>query len=217
MFTAADYRFMDAALALAQAQLGRTAPNPAVGCIIVRDGTIVGWGATADGGRPHAEREALDRAGELARSGRAYVTLEPCAFHGQTPPCADALIAAGIETVLIACLDEHPKVAGRGIALLRDAGIGVETGLRASEAARLYAGFFHRLRTGRPLVYLDPNPARYDAILTPKAINAPIDELDRLGQAGINRVCVKPGSALAACLIEAGLVHAPATAAHTTR
>ena len=155
MFTSADYRFMDAALALARAQLGRTAPNPAVGCIIVSDGSIVGWGATADGGRPHAERQALDRAGELARSGRAYVTLEPCAFQGQTPPCADALVTAGVGTVLIGCLDEHPKVAGRGMARLRDAGISVETGLRESEAARLYAGFFHRLRTGQPLVYLD--------------------------------------------------------------
>lgn len=217
MFTSADYRFMDAALALARAQLGRTAPNPAVGCIIVSDGNIVGWGATADGGRPHAERQALDRAGELARSGRAYVTLEPCAFQGQTPPCADALVTAGVGTVLIGCLDEHPKVAGRGMARLRDAGISVETGLRESEAARLYAGFFHRLRTGQPLVYLDTNPARYDAALTPAAMRAPAAELDRLGQAGMNRVCVTPGSALAACLIEAGLVQTPATEAHTAR
>jgi len=217
MFTPADYRFMDAALALAQGQLGRTAPNPSVGCVIVRGESIVGWGATADGGRPHAERLALDRAGTLAQADRAYVTLEPCAFHGQTPPCAGALIESGIDTVLIACLDEHPKVAGRGIALLRDAGIRVETGLRPCEAARLYAGFFHRLRTGQPLVYLDANPARYDAVLTQAALHAPADELDRLGQAGMNRVCVAPGSALAARLVEAGLTQAPLAASHTAR
>ncbi|WP_417496443.1 bifunctional diaminohydroxyphosphoribosylaminopyrimidine deaminase/5-amino-6-(5-phosphoribosylamino)uracil reductase RibD [Maricaulis sp.] len=217
MFTSADYRFMDAALALAQAQLGRTAPNPAVGCIIVRDGVIAGWGATADGGRPHAERRALDQAGPLACTGRAYVTLEPCAFHGQTPPCASALIEAGVDTVLIACLDEHPKVAGRGVALLRDAGIAVETGLRNREAARLYAGFFHRLRTGQPLVYLDANPARYDAMLTEAAMHATAAELDRLGAAGMNRVCVAPNSPLALHLVEAGLVHTPEAAAHTAR
>ncbi|WP_417484645.1 bifunctional diaminohydroxyphosphoribosylaminopyrimidine deaminase/5-amino-6-(5-phosphoribosylamino)uracil reductase RibD [Maricaulis salignorans] len=217
MFTSADYRFMDAALALAQAQLGRTAPNPAVGCVIVRDGMITGWGATADGGRPHAERQALDRAGPHARAGRAYVTLEPCAFHGQTPPCATALIESGVETVLIACLDEHPKVAGRGVALLRDAGIAVETGLRNPEAAQLYAGFFHRLRTGQPLVYLDANSARYDAVLTDAAMHAPTTELDRLGKAGMNRVCIAPGSALATRLVEAGMATTPVTQAHTAR
>jgi diaminohydroxyphosphoribosylaminopyrimidine deaminase/5-amino-6-(5-phosphoribosylamino)uracil reductase len=218
MFTPADYRFMDAALALARAQLGRTAPNPAVGCVIVRDGRIVGWGATADGGRPHAERQALAAAGERARAGRAYVTLEPCAFHGQTSPCSDALIEAGIASVAVACLDEHPKVAGRGLAQLREAGIEVETGLRTPEAEPLYAGFFHRLRTGQPKIYLDANPVRYDTVLTKLAPEDFAAELNRLGSAGMNRVCVAPENPLAARLIEAGLVAPPPDPqAHTVR
>lgn len=210
MFTPADHRFMDAALALARSQLGRTAPNPAVGCVLVREGRIVGCGATADGGRPHAERQALAQAGDMARASRAYVTLEPCAFHGQTPPCADALIEAGVESVFIACADEHPKVSGRGIALLQQAGIHVETGLRRAEAEPLYQGFFHRIRTGQPKVYLDANPARYDAVLALTAAAALIETLEQLGDAGMNRVCVAPGTPLAAQLIEAGLAVYPA-------
>ena len=217
MFTLADYRFMDSALALARSQLGRTAPNPAVGCVLVRDDKIIGCGATADGGRPHAEPQALAQAGALARGSRAYVTLEPCAFHGQTPPCATTLIEAGVGSVFIACVDEHPDVSGRGIALLREAGIRVETGLRRAEAEPLYQGFFHRLRTGQPKLYLDANAARYDAVLT-LADTAPLTpELDRLGKAGLNRVCVPPGTPLAARLIKAGLVTDPADPAHTVR
>ncbi|MGK0265836.1 MAG: diaminohydroxyphosphoribosylaminopyrimidine deaminase [Maricaulis sp.] len=217
MSKSADHRFMDTALALARSQLGRTAPNPAVGCVLVRDGKIVGCGATADGGRPHAERLALDQAGELARGARAYVTLEPCAFHGQTPPCATALIEAGLESVVIACADQHPKVSGHGIALLRNAGLHVETELRQAEAETLNEGFFHRIRTGQPKVYLDANAERYDAALT-IAAGAPLGAaLDQLGEAGMNRVCVAPGSALAARLIEAGLVVRPAGNPHTGR
>lgn len=210
MFTPADNRFMDSALALARSQLGRTAPNPAVGCVLVRGGRIVGYGATADGGRPHAERQALAQAGDMARASRAYVTLEPCAFHGQTPPCVDALIEAGIDSVVIACADEHPKVSGRGIALLQQAGIRVETGLRRAEAEPLYQGFFHRIRTGQPKVYLDVNPARYDAVLNLAPAARLNEALEQLGDAGMNRVCVAPGSPLAARLIEAGLAVHPA-------
>lgn len=217
MFTPADHRFMDAALALARSQLGRTAPNPAVGCVLVRDGRIVGAGATADGGRPHAERQALALAGALARGSRAYVTLEPCAFQGQTPPCTLALIEAGIASAVIACRDEHPKVAGRGIALLQEAGIRVETGLRQPEAEPLYQGFFHRLRTGQPKVYLDANPARYDAVL-PLTGTGPLGEaLKRLGDAGMNRVCATPDTPLAARLIEAGLAVYPDGRPNTAR
>lgn len=208
---------MDTALALAKSQLGRTAPNPAVGCVLVRDGQIVGSGATADHGRPHAEPQALAQAGELTRGSRAYVTLEPCAFHGQTPPCALTLIEARVGSVFIACVDEHPKVAGRGIALLREAGVQVETGLRRAEAGPLYDGFFHRVRTGRPKLYLDANPARYDAILTLAAAASLTEALDRLGDAGMNRVCAAPGSPLAARLIEAGLVTGPADPPQTVR
>ncbi|WP_417498338.1 bifunctional diaminohydroxyphosphoribosylaminopyrimidine deaminase/5-amino-6-(5-phosphoribosylamino)uracil reductase RibD [Maricaulis sp.] len=217
MFSPADFRFMDTALALARTQLGRTAPNPAVGCVLVSGNSIVGWGATADGGRPHAERRALEMAGETSRGSRAYVTLEPCAFHGQTPPCADALVGAGIGSVVIACLDEHPKVAGRGVVRLRDAGIAVETGLRAHEAAALYAGFFHRLRTGQPMVYLDPEPAQYDAMLTVASMSELSLHLDRLGDAGMNRVNLAPEHPLAARLLEAGQAQYPGSPSHTGR
>jgi diaminohydroxyphosphoribosylaminopyrimidine deaminase/5-amino-6-(5-phosphoribosylamino)uracil reductase len=145
---------MQAALALARRGLGATWPNPAVGCVIVRDGRLMGRGWTQKGGRPHAETEALARAGAAAKGATAYVTLEPCSHHGKTPPCAEALIAAGIARVLAAVEDPDPRVSGRGLARLRDAGIAVETGLCEAEAAELNAGFFSRVQLGRPLVTL---------------------------------------------------------------
>jgi len=149
---------MRAALGLAARGLGRTWPNPAVGCVVVRaDGgsdRVVGRGWTQPGGRPHAETEALKRAGEAARGATAYVTLEPCAHTGKTPPCADALIAAGIARAVVAVEDPDPRVSGRGIARLREAGIGVDLGACAAEANELNAGFFLRVREGRPLVSL---------------------------------------------------------------
>lgn len=145
---------MRAALALARRGLGAVWPNPAVGCVIVRDGRVVGRALTAPGGRPHAEPQALAMAGEAARGATAYVTLEPCCHHGRTPPCTDALIAAGIARVVIAARDCDPRVDGGGIARLRAAGIVVEEGLLAAEAEEINAGFFSRLRLGRPLVTL---------------------------------------------------------------
>ncbi len=145
---------MRAALALARRALGRAWPNPAVGCVIVAEGVIVGRAMTADGGRPHAETIALERAGRSAAGATAYVTLEPCAHHGRTPPCTDALIAAGIARVVTAVSDPDPRVDGRGIARLRAAGLAVETGLCAGEAERVLAGFVMRTRYGRPLVTL---------------------------------------------------------------
>ena len=145
---------MRAALALAARGLGRTWPNPAVGCVLVRDGTVVGRGWTQPGGRPHAETEALGRAGGAARGATAYVSLEPCAHTGKTPPCADALIAAGIARVVAAVEDPDPRVSGRGLARLREAGIAVTTDACAAEAAELNAGFFTRIKEGRPLVSL---------------------------------------------------------------
>ncbi|MEX0809723.1 MAG: bifunctional diaminohydroxyphosphoribosylaminopyrimidine deaminase/5-amino-6-(5-phosphoribosylamino)uracil reductase RibD [Dongiaceae bacterium] len=146
---------MRAALALARRGLGQVAPNPVVGCIVVAsDGRVAGRGWTQPGGRPHAETEALARAGTAARGGTAYVTLEPCAHHGQTPPCSDALIDAGIARVVAAVRDPDPRVAGRGIEALRQAGIDVIEGLLENEAAELNAGFFLRVREGRPLVTL---------------------------------------------------------------
>jgi diaminohydroxyphosphoribosylaminopyrimidine deaminase/5-amino-6-(5-phosphoribosylamino)uracil reductase len=145
---------MQAALALARRGLGNVWPNPAVGCVIVKDGVVVGRGWTQPGGRPHAETEALARAGTAAHGGTAYVTLEPCSHWGKTPPCADALIAAGIGRVVAAVEDPDPRVAGSGLARLRAAGIAVESGLCAGEASDINAGFFQRVRSGRPLVTL---------------------------------------------------------------
>ncbi len=146
---------MRAALALGRRHLGETWPNPAVGCVIVAaDGHVVGRGATAPGGRPHAETEALAQAGDRARGGTAYVTLEPCSHIGVTAPCADALIDAGISRVVASVGDPDPRVDGRGLARLRAAGLTVETGLLAREAASLVAGFVARLEQGRPLVTL---------------------------------------------------------------
>ena len=145
---------MRAALALARRGLGNTWPNPAVGCVLVRDGRVVGRGWTAPGGRPHAETAALAQAGDLARGATAFVTLEPCSHHGRTPPCADALAAAGVARVVVACGDPDPRVDGRGVAALRAAGIGVAVGLMAEEAEALQAGFLARIRLGRPTITL---------------------------------------------------------------
>jgi diaminohydroxyphosphoribosylaminopyrimidine deaminase/5-amino-6-(5-phosphoribosylamino)uracil reductase len=143
------------ALRLAERGLGRVAPNPAVGCIIVADdGRIVGRGWTAPGGRPHAETIALSAAGAAARDATAYVTLEPCAHHGKTRPCAEALIAAGVARVVVAVGDPDPRVNGEGFAILRTAGIEVREGVCAEEARVLNAGFFSRVEKGRPLVAL---------------------------------------------------------------
>jgi diaminohydroxyphosphoribosylaminopyrimidine deaminase/5-amino-6-(5-phosphoribosylamino)uracil reductase len=145
---------MQAALALARRGLGTVWPNPAVGCVIVKEGRVVGRGWTQPGGRPHGETEALRRAGEGAVGATAYVSLEPCCHWGQTPPCVDALIAAGIRRVVVPLEDPDPRVAGGGLRRLHEAGLEVETGLCAAEAAEVNAGFFSRLRLGRPLVTL---------------------------------------------------------------
>jgi len=145
---------MRAALALARRSLGRTWPNPAVGCVIVKDGVIVGRGRTRDGGRPHAEVDALDQAGDAARGATVYVTLEPCSHFGKSPPCADALIKAGVVRVMSAMEDPNPQVNGQGHARLRAAGIEVEVGAGAKEAAEINAGFLLRVGSGRPLFHL---------------------------------------------------------------
>jgi diaminohydroxyphosphoribosylaminopyrimidine deaminase/5-amino-6-(5-phosphoribosylamino)uracil reductase len=149
-----DIAHMRTAIALARRGLGDVWPNPAVGCVIVKDGRVVGRGWTQPGGRPHGETEALARAGAAARGATAYVSLEPCCHWGKTPPCTDALIAAGLARVVIPIEDPDPRVSGQGIARLREAGIVVETGLCADEAAELNAGFLLRMREGRPLVTL---------------------------------------------------------------
>jgi diaminohydroxyphosphoribosylaminopyrimidine deaminase/5-amino-6-(5-phosphoribosylamino)uracil reductase len=157
----ADLRFMQLALALGRRGLGRTWPNPAVGAVVVRQGAdaadgalIVGRGWTQAGGRPHAETQALGWAGAAARGATLYVTLEPCSHHGRTPPCADAIIAAGIARVVSALEDPNPQVAGAGHARLRAAGIAVDVGIGADAARAAHAGHIARMREGRPHVTL---------------------------------------------------------------
>lgn len=142
------------ALRLAARGLGNTWPNPAVGCVIVRDGLVVGRGWTQAGGRPHAEVRALQQAGPLAKGATAHVTLEPCAHHGQTPPCAEALIAARVARVVTALTDPDPRVSGKGHAMLRAAGIAVTEGVLTPEASRLNAGFLKRVTRGLPFITL---------------------------------------------------------------
>ncbi|MDP2408703.1 MAG: bifunctional diaminohydroxyphosphoribosylaminopyrimidine deaminase/5-amino-6-(5-phosphoribosylamino)uracil reductase RibD [Pseudolabrys sp.] len=149
-----DVRFMRLALSLGRRGLGNAWPNPAVGCVIVKNGVIVGRGWTQAGGRPHAEIEALRRAKKAAQGATLYATLEPCSHHGKSPPCADAIIKAGIARVVSSLEDPNPDVAGQGHARLRDKGITVEVGLGADEAARAHAGHISRIRHGRPSVTL---------------------------------------------------------------
>jgi diaminohydroxyphosphoribosylaminopyrimidine deaminase/5-amino-6-(5-phosphoribosylamino)uracil reductase len=149
-----DARFMALALALGRRGLGRSWPNPAVGAVIVKDGIIIGRGWTQPGGRPHAEIEALHRAGEAARGATLYVTLEPCSHYGKSPPCADAIVAAGLSRIVSALEDPNPEVAGAGHARLRAVGTAVDHGIGAEEARRDHAGHIRRMRDGRPHVIL---------------------------------------------------------------
>ncbi len=151
-WTADDHRHMARALRLAARGLYTTEPNPRVGCVVVRGGEVVGEGFHARAGEPHAERLALAAAGGAARGATAYVTLEPCCHHGRTPPCTDALIAAGVAEVVSAMQDPNPKVAGQGHALLEAAGIAVRSGLMADEARAINPGFVSRMERGRPHV-----------------------------------------------------------------
>ena len=150
----ADRRYMAMALALGERGLGRTWPNPSVGCVIVRDGIVVGRGWTQPPPGNHGEVEALRRAGERALGATAYVTLEPCCHYGRTPPCTMALIHAGIRRVVVAATDPFPRVDGRGIEQLRQSGISVDIGLMRAEAEAQHAGFFTKVGEKRPLVTL---------------------------------------------------------------
>ena len=149
-----DIRYMKMALGLGARGLGRVWPNPAVGCVIVKDGRVVGRGHTADGGRPHAEVVALLEAGEAARGATVYVTLEPCSHQGQSGPCADALIAAGVARVVVGCSDPNPEVNGQGIEKLRKSRIEVATPVLETEAIEAHRGFFLSVTNGRPFVTL---------------------------------------------------------------
>lgn len=152
--TADDFRWMARALELAARGLFTTTPNPRVGCVIVRDDQVVGEGWHVRAGEPHAEVHALAMAGEAARGATAYVTLEPCSHHGRTPPCADALVKAGVKRVVAALSDPNPLVAGRGLQRLRDAGIDTLAGVQEAEARELNIGFISRMTRGRPWLRL---------------------------------------------------------------
>lgn len=154
MFTAADYTLMAQALRLAERGLYTTTPNPRVGCVIARDGRVIGSGWHEKTGQPHAEIHALNSAGAAACGATAYVTLEPCSHHGRTPPCANALIEAGISKVIVALEDPNPVVSGRGRALLEQAGVVVQTGLLQTEAHALNVGFVSRMIKRKPWVRL---------------------------------------------------------------
>ena len=153
-FTAVDHGMMARALQLAELGLWTTSPNPRVGCVLVRDGRILGEGWHVKAGEPHAEVHALRAAGDLARGATAYVTLEPCSHHGRTPPCAEALIKAGVSRVVAAMTDPNPLVSGKGLALLRAAGIETAHGLLENEARELNIGFVSRMTRGRPWLRL---------------------------------------------------------------
>lgn len=201
-----DTEAMRRAIALARSRMGYTWPNPAVGCVIVKGGAIIGEAATANGGRPHAEEQAVPAAGEATRGATAYVTLEPCGARssGRTS-CASHLVEAGVSRVVVACLDPSPFASGRGIARLEAAGLSVETGLLAEEALSLCAGFVHRLQTGRPLLEVSALGEGYDGRFT-AALGADHEaELLRLGEAGYTRLHVLPG-ALAEALREKRLL-----------
>ncbi len=146
-----DEAYMNAALSLAQRGLGNVWPNPAVGCILVKDDIVLGRGWTQPGGRPHAETGALTRAGDYAKGATAYVTLEPCSHHGQTPPCADALIKAGVARVVVAVEDPDPRVSGNGIKMLKDAGIDVTLNVCREKAIEVNEGFFLKILKNRPM------------------------------------------------------------------
>ena len=152
MFTPQDYQFMARALQLAERGSYTTDPNPNVGCVVVRDGQVVGEGWHIEAGGPHAEVHALNQAGKLAQGATAYVTLEPCSHHGRTPPCVDALLGTGVARVVVAMEDPYPQVSGNGIKRLQDAGIDVDCGLMNEQAQALNAGFVSCQQRGRPYV-----------------------------------------------------------------
>jgi len=202
----ADMRFMARALELARGQLGRTAPNPSVGCVIVRDGQIIGEGATGAGGRQHAEEMALKSAGGAARGAEAYVSLEPCNVRSSgAPSCSKLLLEAGVVRVVIACEDPHPNGAD-GASRLHAGGIDVVVGAMREEAEALNCGFFKLTAMGRPWLAIDGDASTYDAEFDLARNETYEQALHRLGTAGLTRVFVRPGTPLAAQLKARGLV-----------
>ena len=206
MSDARDQEFMRRAVSLAKDQMGKTWPNPAVACVVVKDGEVVAEAATAPGGRPHAEEQAVPAAGDKARGATAYVTMEPCGARssGRTS-CAQYLIDAGVARVVIACLDPSPFAAGRGVERVKAKGLEVETGVLSEEAAILYEGYLHRLETGRPMVRVSEDGDGFDGQFAASARADLATELKRLGEAGYTRLWTAPGP-LADALAEQGLL-----------
>ncbi len=189
-----DITHMHYAIALARAQMGRTWPNPSVGCVLVKDGVIVGEGATGDGGRPHAEENALVQAGAHAKGATAYVTLEPCGERSTgTPSCGQKLAEAGVARVIYACADPSPYASHKGPHRLADAGVKLEHGLCADEAAFLIEGFVHWLNTGQPLLS-DDNSIPYDAEFVRDETLTLEEDLRAWGQRGYRRLLHKSQS-----------------------
>jgi diaminohydroxyphosphoribosylaminopyrimidine deaminase / 5-amino-6-(5-phosphoribosylamino)uracil reductase len=204
--SASDERFMARAIELARARLGKTAPNPSVGCVIVRDGESVGEGVTGDGGRPHAEEIALRAAGDAADDATAYVSLEPCnARSSGALSCSQLLVEAGVARVVIACEDPHP-LGAHGVSRLGAAGVEVMLGVLRKEAEALNSGFFKLSATGRPWLAIDADPSTYDAEFSLARDETVEGALDRLGRQGLTRTFVRPGTPLAAQLEACGLV-----------
>ncbi len=199
-------RYMRQAIDLALAQMGRTWPNPSVGCVLVKDGVVIGEGATGDGGRPHAEEIALDKAGEAARGATAYVTLEPCGQRSTGhASCSQRLVEAGVACVIYACNDPSPFASHRGPERMANAGITVEAGLLADEAAPLIAASAHYLRTGLPLVS-DNAALPADAVFTAAPDSDLTAELKALGEKGYRRLKAPRDSDLAHALRRLGLL-----------
>ncbi len=202
----ADAAFMTQALRLAKAQMGRTWPNPPVGCVLVKDGKIVGEGATGDGGRPHAEEVALQDAGDAARGATAYVTLEPCGERSTgAASCGQRLVDAGVARVVYACTDPSPFASHKGPARLKAANIQVETGLMQGDAGHLIAGFVRFVETGLPLVTESQTAASFDAEFTAADDSDLEAELRAWGAKGYRSLFVQPNSELARRMREAGL------------
>ena len=200
---------MRRAIGLARSHMGATWPNPTVGCVIAQGDEVVGEAVTAPGGRPHAEDLALSAAGSGANGATAYITLEPCAKRSSPGfSCTDLLIAAGVKRVVIACDDASPLAAGLGEKRLDDNAILVETGVLADEAAPLYAGYLHRLATGRPRVEASETGRGHDARFEPKPGESLLAALERHGGTGHTRLWVEPNGPLAKALSQAGLLEA---------
>jgi diaminohydroxyphosphoribosylaminopyrimidine deaminase/5-amino-6-(5-phosphoribosylamino)uracil reductase len=198
---------MRRALAAAQTRLGRTWPNPAVGCVIARGDEVLAETATAVGGRPHAEEQALMQVGEAARGATVYITLEPCAQRSSgATSCSDLLTHLGVARVVIAADNPEPLSAGRGLTRLQAAGVPVEVGFLADEAEPLYRAFRHKLRTGLPLIEAAAGPDGFDARFVPEAGESPDAALRRYAKAGYTRLWVENAAPLASRLKDLGLL-----------